>query len=108
MRMTLAIVLIVALVPRGSLTQTSKPIPPGIRQADKLPGPADLPPLNQSATTRPAPQLMGEQARSLAELAQSIPADIAQFNNGVLPKDLSEKLKRIEKLSKTLRGEMSH
>ena len=108
MRTAFAILLILALVPRGSWTQTSKPIPPGIREADKLPGPADLPPLNQSATRHPAPQLMGEQARSLAELAQSIPADIARFNNGVVPKDLNEKLKRIEKLSKTLRGELSN
>lgn len=108
MRMTVGIVLILALAPRGSFTQTSKPIPPGIREADKLPGPADLPPLNQSAPRHPNPQLMGEQARSLAELAQSIPSDVAQFNTGKLPKDLSDKLKRIEKLSKTLRGELSH
>lgn len=108
MRPILTILLILTLVPRCSLTQTSKPIPPGIREADKLPGPADLPPLNQSTAAHPAPQLMHEQAQLLAELAQSIPTDVAQFNDGKLPKDLSEKLKRIEKLSKTLRGELSH
>jgi hypothetical protein len=87
--------------------QTSKPIPPGIREADKLPGPADVPPLNQSRTNHPAPGLMRDQALELAELARSIPADVSQVSNGTLPKDMSEKLKRIEKLSKALRGEIS-
>ena len=87
--------------------QTSKPIPPGIREADKLPGPADVPPVNQSRGSHPAPGLMRDQARELAELAQSIPDDVFQVSNGTLPKDMSEKLKRIEKLSKALRGEIS-
>jgi hypothetical protein len=87
--------------------QTSKPIPPGIREADKLPGPADVAPLNQSRSNRSAPGLMRDQARELAELAQSIPEDVFHVSNGTLPKDMSEKLKRIEKLSKALRGEIS-
>jgi hypothetical protein len=51
------------------------------------------------------PVLMQDQALELSALAQTIPSAIAQFNSGVLSKDMSEKLKRIEKLSKTLRGE---
>lgn len=88
------------------LSQTAKPIPPGIREADKLPGPADIPPMNQPAN-RPSPTVMNNQARELAQLAQTIPADVSQIGQGVLPKDMAEKLKRIEKLSKTLRNELS-
>ena len=46
-------------------------------------------------------------AKELAALSASLPADIDQVNRGVLPKDVVEKLKRIEKLSKRLRGELT-
>ncbi len=42
-------------------------------------------------------------ADELAKLAQSLPPDIEHVASGRLPKDLSQKLKRIEKLSKHLR-----
>jgi hypothetical protein len=104
---SLTIFLLLALVPIALPVQSSKPIPPGIRQADKLPGPADIPPLNQPGTVHPAPKMMREQARELAELAQTIPGDVSQVTSGTLPKGMNEKLKRIEKLSKALRGELS-
>jgi hypothetical protein len=50
---------------------------------------------------------MRDQARELALLAQTLPGDIYQFTSGTLPKDLSEKLKRIEKLSTALRTELN-
>jgi len=40
-------------------------------------------------------------------LAESIPPDIEQVSRGVLPKDLSARLKKIEKLSKRLREELA-
>ena len=43
----------------------------------------------------------------MSNLAQSIPADIAQTLQGKLPKDMANKLKRIEKLSKHLRTELA-
>ena len=46
-------------------------------------------------------------AQELARLAQLIPAEIHQVETGVLPKDLDGQLKRIEKLSKQLRREIS-
>lgn len=46
-------------------------------------------------------------AEELARLAQSIPAGIDQAERGILPKDLSENLKRIQKLSKRLRSQLS-
>jgi len=47
-----------------------------------------------------------DDASQLAELAKSLPADINQVNRGLLPKEVIEKLKRIEKLSKRLRNEL--
>jgi len=46
------------------------------------------------------------EARELLELSQSLQPDMESVNHGILPKDTIEKLKRIEKLSKRLRGEL--
>jgi len=45
-------------------------------------------------------------ADELATLAQSVPADIERVQSGTLPKDLLEKLKRVEKLAKKLRSQL--
>ena len=47
------------------------------------------------------------EAKELLELSQSLQPDIESVNHGLLPKDTIEKLKRIEKLSKHLRGELA-
>src|SRR6267154_4161333 len=47
-------------------------------------------------------------AQELAELSASIHTDVNRANRGVLPKDVIEKLKRVEKLSKRLRNELTH
>lgn len=52
-------------------------------------------------------QKLRADAEELSKLAQSIPLSVDQTTKGILPKDLSEKLKRIEKLAKQLRGEIS-
>lgn len=46
-------------------------------------------------------------AQELAELSATIPADINRANRGLLSKDVIDKLKRVEKLSKQLRGELT-
>jgi hypothetical protein len=46
-------------------------------------------------------------AQELAELSASIPADVNRANHGLLPKDVLDKLKRVEKLSKQLRSELT-
>jgi hypothetical protein len=46
-------------------------------------------------------------ADDLARKAQSIPSDVASVRKGMLPKDIIEKLKQIEKLSKRLRTELN-
>jgi hypothetical protein len=53
------------------------------------------------------PAKLRAEANELAELAQSVPAYVEQVTQGRLPKDFSDKLKRIEKLSKHLRGELT-
>jgi hypothetical protein len=47
------------------------------------------------------------EADDLARTAQTIPSDVASVRKGMLPKDVIEKLKQIEKLSKHLRGELN-
>ena len=49
-----------------------------------------------------------QDAHELALLAQSVPPDVEQTTNGILPKDLDQRLRRIEKLAKELRSRISH
>jgi len=58
-----------------------------------------LPPLDMSK--------LQHQAQELAELSSSIPADINRVNRGLRSKDVLDKRKRVEKLSKQLRGELT-
>jgi hypothetical protein len=51
----------------------------------------------------PDPRELQSDADELARLSQSVPAEIEDVSRGLVSKDLSEKLKRIEKLSKKLR-----
>ncbi|HXM23960.1 MAG TPA: hypothetical protein VN948_22075 [Terriglobales bacterium] len=53
------------------------------------------------------PVQLQREGRELLELSQSLQLDIDSVNHGVLPKDTIGKLKRIEKLSKHLRGEIA-
>jgi hypothetical protein len=46
-------------------------------------------------------------AHDLAELCATIPADMDEVKRGLLAKDVIEKLKRTEKLSKRVREELS-
>jgi hypothetical protein len=48
-----------------------------------------------------------QDADDLARIAQTIPNDAASIQKGMLPKDMIEKLKQIERLSKHLRGQIS-
>jgi|SRR5579859_5511579 len=82
-----------------------RPIPPGLRDGQKqINKPLD-PPLNVTAEIDPAK--LKHEADELAQLSAGLPSDIARVAHGQLPKDLAEKLKRIEKLAKHLRSELS-
>lgn len=87
-------------------SQTGTPIPRGhtaanraTREAENVEPPA--PPV-QNIT---AAQVL-QQADDLVALAQQVRADTERATQGLLAKDLNDKLKRIEKLSKQLRQEL--
>jgi hypothetical protein len=103
--LVLACVLSCALVMGG---QAGHPVPPGIREADKLTNPAVVPPQVTAKRQPPNPAQLERDAKELASLAQLIPSQVRQVENGRLPKDLDGQLKRIEQLSKQLRREISH
>jgi hypothetical protein len=101
----LAYTLLVALFAASS-AQAQRPRPPGLQQADQATQQADknIPPPSQQARHDLAK--LRQEADELARLAQTIPADVSSIQQGLLPKDTSEKLKQIEKLSKHLRSEI--
>jgi len=53
------------------------------------------------------PVRLQKDALALATAASSIPADIESIRKGMLPKEILQKLKQIEKLSKQLRNELN-
>ena len=85
-----------------------KPIPRGVREAEQAEQQSekDIPP--PAKQTLPVDMAKLEKdANELATLAQAIPSEISQVTRGALPKDLIEKLHRVEKLSKHLRNELT-
>ena len=93
----------------NAYAQGGRPIPPGVREADKQTNaPVEPPTASQAARTKGAdPAVLRQEADELAQLSAGVPSDISLLANGKLPKDLQDKLKRIEKLAKHLRGELS-
>jgi len=90
------------------LTQGSRPVPPGIHEAQRAENQAqhnEVPPQTQRQGIDAAK--LKRDADELASLAQSIPHDVDQTTKGILPGDLSAKLKKIEKLAKQLRRQLT-
>ena len=99
---------IVVLLACLALAQSSRPAPPGLHEAQKAENQAqknEVPP--QAQPLGPDPAKLKREADELSSLAQSIPLDVGQVTHGVLPRDLHEKLKKIEKLAKQLRGQLT-
>ena len=91
-------------LPGNLLSQT--PIPPGhvaanqaTRNAENVEPPA--PPVQNLTAAQ-----VRQQADELVSLAQQVRADTEHATQGILAKDLKDKLKRIEKISKRLREEL--
>jgi hypothetical protein len=99
--------LFLAVLCAGPVTsgRQGRPIPPGIREADKQTNKPLDPPLIAQPGLDPAK--LKQEADELAQLSAGLPSDLAQVAHGQLPKDLADKLKRIEKLAKHLRSELS-
>ena len=86
--------------------QAGRPIPPGVREADKqINGPIEPP---TKLKQKPADTgKLHDEADELAKLSAGIPAQIDNVGKGQIPKDLADQLKRIEKLAKHLRSEVA-
>jgi hypothetical protein len=93
---------------------------PGVRgqQAEPpeapRPQPIHMPPDFQGSPRQPQPRRPAfdaakaqKRAQELAKLANQVPGEINQMSHDVFPKDLIQNLKRIEKLAKQLRGQVS-
>ncbi|HYM77663.1 MAG TPA: hypothetical protein VE377_16945 [Candidatus Dormibacteraeota bacterium] len=87
-----------------------------VPQAAERKFPTPPPSLDQDAQPNESPAILPhrvdlaqlqKQADDLARTAQTIPSDVASVRKGILPKDVIEKLKQIEKLSKRLRTELN-
>jgi hypothetical protein len=63
-------------------------------------------PSNAQTKMNVDPAQLQREAHELLDLSQSLQDDIESVNQGLHPKDMIEKLKRIQKLAKHLRGEI--
>jgi len=86
--------------------QQGRPIPPGIREAEKQ-STKPLDPAMAAMPSAPDPAKLKREADELAQLASGLPSDLARVAKGQLPKDLADKLKRIEKLARNLRNQLT-
>lgn len=102
MKVTLVTLAVALFLELFCFSQT-QPVQPGMRHAQELQAG------NERDFARPPvdPVALRQEADQLAALAGSIPPDVQKINKGLLSKDLIEKLKRIEKLSKHLRSELN-
>ena len=104
--LTLSVVLSLGL-PCGA--QSSRPVPAGMRHAQELEAQNERPfPPPGSVRSSANTLALQRDADHLAELAASVPGGVLNVSKGMLDKDLLQKLKQIEKLSKHLRSELDH
>jgi hypothetical protein len=109
MRKLLPVVLLsLFLIPANESPTSGQthPVPPGIKEGDKVmnaQSPNDLPTPSRKL---PPPAQLRSEADELAKLSAEIPPQIELVTQGQLPKGLADQLKRIEKLSKHLRTEI--
>lgn len=85
---------------------TKRAIPPGIKEAEKVSNRPLDPPVETRSKEFNVVRVKQE-AEELRTLANGLPDQIQQVTNNQLPKDLSDNLKRIEKLAKHLRNEIA-
>jgi hypothetical protein len=85
---------------------TPHPRPPGIADGQKqIDKPLEPPP--EVRNRRLNIDQVDAETQELQRLANALPPQIDQVTKGQIPKDLGENLKRIEKLAKHLRSEVS-
>jgi hypothetical protein len=100
--------LLMLLISASPTSAQARPRAPGVRQADQAAAQAERnipPPITQHVAIHLVE--IGQEANELSRIAPTIPPDIDSVKKGVLPKDIVERLKRIEKLAKHLRSELT-
>ena len=104
----LACALLFVLFAASTALAQADPRVPGVRQGEQAQAQAekDIPP-PVTAQARLDVAKLRQDADELARIAQTIPADVSAIQKGLLPKDMIEKLKQIEKLSKHLRSQIN-
>jgi hypothetical protein len=106
MRSLLRVVILLSLFPVTNTPQTgSHAKPTGIPAGDTLSNQQIEPPMKPGSRQINIDQINSE-TEELRRLANGLPVQIGQVTKGQLPKDLSDNLKRIEKLAKQLRGQI--
>ena len=93
----LFLLLLAATLCAPSMAQISNGTPPDFQ--DKSHPPAAL-------QRGPDRKVMLAQANQMKQLSDAIPDNIQKLSQGVISKDLSERLKKIEKLAKKLREQV--
>jgi hypothetical protein len=88
------------VVPVALRSQNVNPMHPEEIQVQKHASPEDM-------RERLANVQLQKDAKELAELCASVPGDMDGVKQGLLSKDLLEKLKRVEKLSKHVREQLT-
>ena len=88
--------------------QRGSPLRPGSLDAQKVEDQPRVAPQYQPRPKPADPAELKTEADELTKLAATIPEDVVRASKGVLATDLNERLKRIEKLSKRLRRELSY
>ena len=102
---TLTLLLLLLFVPiTATLGQRAKP--PGIVTADQQSNQSVEPPMEMRSRKMNVDQVRQE-ADELKKLADGVPAQIEQVTKNQYPKDLADNLKRIERLAKHLRTEVT-
>ena len=80
--------------------------PPGITAGDQAANqPVEAP--SQNRSRKIDIDQVKQEGEELRKLADAVPAQIQQVSTNQLPKDLPDNLKRIERLAKHLRSELS-
>jgi hypothetical protein len=86
--------------------QGGHPIPPGIKQSDRVAN-QPLPPPIPTGTRTVKPVDLRSEAVQIQALASSVADQVDQLNRGMMSKDLGDNLKKLEKLAKHLRSEIT-
>jgi gas vesicle protein len=102
----LCIVTLLLLIAPVSATLGQRAKPPGIVTADQQSNQTVEPPMEMHGRKMNVDQVKQE-ADELKKLADGVPAQIEQVTKNQYPKDLADNLKRIERLAKHLRTEVT-